>query len=414
MLYIPTCTTPLREALTYYVNTISVAKKSYQTEIYRIRPLQEHLGDLTLPEIERGHCVAYRDLRLASPHPRKPGCTLGPATVKLELMLLSHVFTMAISEWGMEDLSNPIEKLRKPKSPPGRVRRLTRAEERKLLPAARRHSNPEMYAIIVLALETACRQGELLAMTWENVSWKKRTVLLPQTKNGEVREVPLSERAQSILREYLSPQPDGKIFGYSAAGFKSSWRMLVQGLRIENLHFHDLRHEAISRLFELGLNTMEVSTISGHKSLAMLKRYAHLVASQIVPKLNPPRRRKAERSILRDQLPSYPAILTIYSRQVIVEFPDLEDLRVRSSRIDEAQALAQALLLQRLVRLLVDGRATPTPSPVGSLQLPSKKSQWVWISPLGEFLDDLSAKQVGNTTIRMAEKNLQTCGYATT
>lgn len=154
-LFIPQPDSPLSRVLRYYAETISPQKRSHQTEVYRVKPLTQILGDLPLNGITPMHVVAYRDQRLSTPHPRDPEKTLATSTVKLELMLLSHVFTTATTEWGMDALSNPVAKIRKPRSPPGRSRRLTAQEERKLLRAAHRHPNREFYAILVLALETA-------------------------------------------------------------------------------------------------------------------------------------------------------------------------------------------------------------------------------------------------------------------
>jgi len=136
MLFIPTPTSKLKPILEYYVETVSIRKRSYKTEVYRIKALSSLLGDLVFNEIKPIHVVAYRDKRLATPHPRDSKKTLATSTVKLELMLLSHLFTTAITEWGMEDLINPVEKIRKPKAPPGRTRRLSPAEEKKVLRGA--------------------------------------------------------------------------------------------------------------------------------------------------------------------------------------------------------------------------------------------------------------------------------------
>lgn len=131
--FLPLPTSKLGPILDYYVATVSIRKRSYKTEIYRIKALVDLMGNLVFNEITPPHVVVYRDKRLATPNPRNPTKTLAGSTVKLELMLLSHVYSTAITEWGMEDLANPVEKIRKPKAPPGRTRRLTPAEERKVL-----------------------------------------------------------------------------------------------------------------------------------------------------------------------------------------------------------------------------------------------------------------------------------------
>lgn len=382
MLFVPTPESPLRELLYYYVDTVSVHKRSYQSEVYRIRPLMELLGYLRLEEIAPQHVVAYRDRRLAVPHPRIPGRTLATSTVKHELMLLSHLFNTAISEWGMDTLVNPVLKIRKPKAPPGRTRRLTPQEEKQLIRKARQHANREIYAIVVLALETAMRQGEILSLCWENVNWRKKTVLLPITKNGDAREVPLSISAYGILHEYMQPQTKGKVFSYSSAGLKSSWRFLIRESGIQDFHFHDLRHCAISSLLERGLNAIEVATISGHKSLAMLRRYSHLDVGKLVGKLDPKPRMKKERPILRSHLPAYPALITKYCRRVEVDFPDFTDFVVSGLREEFVVKEARDGLLRRVVSMLCDGTEPPLPSPLESIPIPSKRSRIELISPI--------------------------------
>lgn len=382
MLFIPTPTSKLKPILEYYVETVSIRKRSYKTEVYRIKALSSLLGDLVFNEIKPIHVVAYRDKRLATPHPRDSTKTLATSTVKLELMLLSHLFTTAITEWGMEDLINPVEKVRKPKAPPGRTRRLSPAEEKKVLRGAWRHPNKEVYAIIVLALETAMRQGEILSLRWENISWQKRTVLLPLTKNGEPREVPLSKAAYNILRNYMTPLSEGRVFSYTSNGLKSSWRIFVKGLGIDDLHFHDLRHCAISSLLERGLNTIEVASISGHKSMAMLKRYSHLMTYKLVAKLDPKPRAKKDRPILRDQLRAYPAVVTEHTNRVDVDFPDFINLRLSSKTVDHAIQGAQAGLLREVVTLLCDGSVPPEPSSPETICLPTDKSRVEIISPI--------------------------------
>lgn len=380
---IPRATSRLADVLHYYAETVSPQKRSYASEVYRVKPLTDILGDVALNAVTPMHVVAYRDQRLAAPHPRDPSRTLATSTVKLELMLLSHVFSTAITEWGMDSLANPVAKVRKPKSPPGRTRRLTAHEERKLLRAAYTHPNREFYAIIVLALETACRQGELLGALWQNVNWSKRTLHLPMTKNGDARDVPLSRAAFAILTDHLDRKPSGRILGsYSAAGIKSSWRFFVRSLGIENLHFHDLRHAAVSSLIERGLNTIEVSAISGHRSMSMLKRYSHLHTWKLVAKLDPQPRVKRERPVLRDQLPSYPAVVTRWLRRVDVEFPDFIGLQLSDADEDRAIEIAQHRLLRTVVGVLCDGGTPPEPSPPEAVWLPHEKSRIVMVSPL--------------------------------
>lgn len=299
----------LRDALHEYRVRVSIHKKGYAQECYRIERIASSSlcaeGRLTR-DVTSVEIAEYRDCRLLDLNPRT-GQTISPATVRLELSLLSNLFEIGRIEWGICD-DNPVLKVRKPKSPPGRERRLTPREDRQILKFAFNQTNPELYSIIVLAVETAMRQGEILNLTWDNIKLKPGIAILPDTKNGTRRDVPLSLKAREALIR-LGVRESGRVFSYTSAGLKSTWRYMLQRLGIEDLHFHDLRHEAISRLFELGtLDMMEVAAISGHKSLSMLKRYTHLKAQRLVKKLEGGRS-KGRQVILTNLVP-YPALVS--------------------------------------------------------------------------------------------------------
>jgi integrase len=132
------------------------------------------------------------------------------------------------------------------------------------------------------------RRGELLSLLWANVNLDMQVAVLPVTKNGDMRRVPLSKDAIAILKEQRMTNVQsitGKVFDVSHISLDKAWRKACRKAGIFGLRFHDLRHEAISRLFEIGLNPMEVSSISGHKTLQMLKRYTHLKAEDLAKKL---------------------------------------------------------------------------------------------------------------------------------
>ncbi len=204
----------------------------------------------------------------------------GANTIRLHLALLSHLFKVARTEWGMEALSNPVESVRKPRLPQGRDRRLVRDEEHRLLESCDA-INPELGAIVRFAIETAMRQGEIMGLAWDEVDLPGRTVTLQLTKNGTKRVVPLSAAAFRVLTG-LPRQLNGKVWIYGQEGIKYAFSAACRRAGIEDLHFHDLRHEATSRLFEKGLNLMQVAAITGHKTLQMLKRYTHLRAEDLV------------------------------------------------------------------------------------------------------------------------------------
>lgn len=205
-------------------------------------------------------------------------------TIRLHLAVLSHLFKVAKTEWGMEAISNPVESVRKPRLPQGRDRRLVDDEEPRLLAACRADENPDILSIVQFAIETAMRRSEICGLRWENVNLSGRVAMLPDTKNGTVRRVPLSSVALEVLRA-LPRRLDGLVWDVRADTVTRSFIRACKRAAIEDLRFHDLRHEATSRLFEKGFNPMEVSAITGHKTLQMLKRYTHLRAEDLAKRM---------------------------------------------------------------------------------------------------------------------------------
>lgn len=348
----------VREALELYRTRVSILKKGYAQEKYRIDQIgRSPLGGKIVREVTSVDIATYRDQRLLEVNPRTKK-TLSTATVRLEMSLLSNFFDIGRIEWGICD-GNPVSNVRKPKIPPGRDRRLTPREDRLILRYSHNHSNNELYSIVVLALETAMRQGEILNLQWENLNLKTGVAHLPETKNGTKRDVPLSLKAREALIR-LGVKSSGKVFKYTSEGLKSTWRFMLRRLGIEDLHFHDLRHEAISRLFELGsLDMMEVAAISGHKSLSMLKRYTHLKAQRLVRKLEGNRHKGKQ--VVIDHLIPYPAAIEDLHDCIQVRLLDFEGLAGHGQCHDSAIRIAQDALLRRLLTMIRQSEAIPAP-----------------------------------------------------
>ncbi|MBN6739927.1 site-specific integrase [Acidithiobacillus sp. MC6.1] len=265
--------TTLKDCLERYLVEVMPSKKSAKPEINRLRQWMERPIALQFMAAIRGKDVAMsiRDMEAEGK---------GSNTIRLHLAVLSHLYRVARTEWGMDDLVNPVELVRKPRLPQGRDRRLTGDEEERLLTACN-VVNTELAAIMQLAIETGMRQGEIMGITWDNVSITKCQVFLPDTKNGTARTVPLSSKALAVLSS-LPHRMDGRVWSYTQDGMRASWAKALKRAGITGLTFHDLRHEATSRLFEKGLNPMQVAAITGHKTLQMLKRYTHLRAEDLV------------------------------------------------------------------------------------------------------------------------------------
>jgi len=288
--------TTLADALNRYLREVTPSKKSAQRETSRIKKwLQEPLGKRILSNIKGKDIAEFRDSQ------RQSG--LAENTIRLDIALVSVVFETARKEWGMESLINPCRLIKLPSSSNSRKRRLEPQEEIYLLRGINAHCrNPQISSIIKFALETAMRQSEILGLEWGDVNIQKRVARARDTKNGDNRLIPLSSKAIEILTEQPRSISGGKIFKVSQDALIRAFKQgCAKGLDLyikdhptlstkgflQNLRFHDLRHEATSRLFELGtLDVMEVASITGHKALQMLRRYTHLKAEKIAEKLN--------------------------------------------------------------------------------------------------------------------------------
>ena len=353
----------LAQGLRHYQKVVSILKKGYEQERYRVAQLvRSDLGRKLVHEITSVDIAGYRDARLMSTN-QKTGKLISAATVRLEMSLLSNFFDLARIEWGYTAGPNPCADVRKPKPAPGRDRRLTTREEKLILRYAHQHINPELYSIVVIALATAMRQGEILGLRWEHINFKTRVAHLPETKNGSKRDVPLSTKARDALTR-IGVKQSGPIFKYTKHGVKSTWRFMCQSLQIKDLHFHDMRHEAISRFFELGtLDMMEIAAISGHKSLAMLKRYTHLRANRLVHKLEGARS-KARMAVMNHIVP-YPGIAISHpDGGVSITFPDFDMKEVMTNKYPHTNAAigpAQDLLLRTLLSIIREGGKLPSP-----------------------------------------------------
>ncbi len=280
------------EALQRYLAEVTPTKKAttQRSEKITSQHLIGFLGKYSMAALSSELVASYRDHRLAAGKSNN--------TVRIELAMLSNLFTIAIQEWGLGLAHNPVATIRKPSPGKGRDRRLTGDEEKRLLDAVERHSNPMLSWVVNLAIETGMRQSEILNLRAQHVDLRNRVVRLSDTKNNSARTVPLTAAATAILKAAIAnplrpnetdlvffgePGRDGTRRPYQ---FTKIWGDIKETLGIADLHFHDLRHEAVSRLVEGGLSDQEVASISGHKSMQMLRRYTHLRAEDLVSKLD--------------------------------------------------------------------------------------------------------------------------------
>ncbi|MET3602142.1 site-specific integrase [Martelella mangrovi] len=271
--------TTFGDLLERYQREVSPTKRGAVQEVQRIGVLRRHdLAYRTLIGLSQQDIASFRDERLAS---------VAPSTVVRELAIISHVLEVAIRDWGYPLSRNVVKLVRRPVIRNERSRRLKRDEEQRLLAGCDAGQIPFFKTLIIVAIETGMRRGELLGLQWDDISHNRRVITLHMTKNGSGREVPLSQRAFDALMAWKaeSDVDQSAVFPTTPGAQEQAWRRLLKRTNIDGLRFHDLRHESVSRLFERGLNMIEVSSISGHKELRMLKRYTHLSADDLVSRL---------------------------------------------------------------------------------------------------------------------------------
>lgn len=259
-----------------YRDTVTVRKKSRYNETLLVnRLLKLPFTQQAAIEVIALTFSQYRDERAK---------VLKASPLNHELRLFSQVYTYAKTEWGIE-IENPLRGIKRAKADVPRARRLEEGEWAALVAAARKCRNSDILAVIKFAVATAMRRGEILAAQWEHVDWKKRTLHIPVTKTGHSRTIALTETALAILGEQFIKHP-ARPFPVTTNAFKLAWGRVVQRAKLRDLHFHDFRHEAVSRFFEIGLTMPEVASISGHRDPRMLFRYTHLRAEDVSAKLS--------------------------------------------------------------------------------------------------------------------------------
>ena len=265
------------DIITRYLAEVAPGLKGYKDEFIRLNALKRHpLTRYSMVALTPEKIAAYRDERLAK---------VGAGTVIRELASISAIINHSRREWRI-NMPNPVELVRKPKAPKGRNRILTDAEigriKEELKPAGRR--SIWMLPAFELALQTAMRRGELLALRWADINMGQRVAFLQDTKNGESRSVPLSTAAIQLL-DSIPRSLTGRVIPLTTCALEAAFKKATRRASLEDVHFHDIRHTAVTRMAKLLPNLIELSAVTGHKSLAMLKRYYHPSAAELARKL---------------------------------------------------------------------------------------------------------------------------------
>ena len=267
--------TKLHDALDRYLHEITPTKKGAKQETNRIKVLMKlPLADWYLTEIRGKQIAEYRDARIAAGK--------SPSTIRNELGIISQVFETAAKEWGMYELKNPCANVKRPKHKKPRDRRLKPTEETKLLEAL---AQPYKDAVIVL-LETAMRRGELCKLTWSDINLRTRIAHIRDPKNGHDRAIPLSVTATQIIAKQHQHSSTDAIFNIKPDSLTHAIIAATKAQGITDLHLHDLRREATSRLVESGVFSLpEIMQITGHKTLSAFGIYLKLDAAELAKKM---------------------------------------------------------------------------------------------------------------------------------
>lgn len=277
--------TTVGDLLIRYRDTVTIYKRGRASEATRLNSfLRQSWAQLTLSKATSGVFSCYRDRRLSM---------VQPASVRRDLGLLRSVFQVAMNEWDLPLIGNPLINIARPKEPEARCRRLEGGEKDLLLRASEGHTAPWLKFGIMLALETGMRRGELLSARWKDVDFQQSTLRIQASKNGYGRTIPLSKAATDTLNLMLSQESQDSefILNVNANAFQKAWQRCKKRVACDHpdiltLRFHDLRHEAITHFFEIGLSVPEVALISGHRDPRIPFKYTHLRAEDIVEKIS--------------------------------------------------------------------------------------------------------------------------------
>lgn len=265
----------LEEAVRRYLDEVAIHHKGAASERYRLGAMVKRLGGKKPLALTTSKDIASYKVE------RQKEVT--SASVRRELNLLSSLFETAKNEWGMMVLNNPVTAVKRPSDSVARDRRLTSNEKEKLLSESQRTGSRQLHLAIVIALNTGMRQGEILKLKWDDIDYDRNQITVRDTKNGSNRVIVLSTALRNELRNKQMNQ--GTLFTITASGLQQAFRKLTKLLQIDNLRFHDLRHEAISSFFEMGLSVPEVQLMSGHRTLDQLMRYSHARIDEIKRKV---------------------------------------------------------------------------------------------------------------------------------
>jgi len=260
-----------------------------KTELERWR---EEIGHLAIGALSASHISHVRDKMLGENTRR--GVKRSPSSVRRSLAILSHMLNVAVVEWELIP-ANPVNRIKKPKAAAGRMRFLSPDELEKLLYACQKSACEHLLPLVVLAVSTGARRGELMNLRWADIDWEQGMIRLLKTKNGHPRSIPLAGKAHAMLHEkYLRESGQSafvfaRVDGEEPMELEKHWQRAMKQAGLKDFRFHDLRHTAASYLAMNKATLMEIAAVLGHRTLQMVQRYSHLTeqhTAEVVRKMN--------------------------------------------------------------------------------------------------------------------------------
>ena len=271
----------LSELVDRYIKTVLPRKpKSQVLQTAQLIKWKEEIGSYTIADVTPALLISCRDKMQNEPLNEK-GRYRTPATLNRYMAALSHAFTIAIKEWNWLE-TNPTLKIDKLKEPRGRVRFLSDEERQRLLDVCKKSESKYLYKIVVLALSTGARRNEIIKLDWKDLDLNRAVITLHDTKNNERRILPLRGHAMDLMKEHAKVRNLHCHYVFTSDNeckpidIRTAWETALKKANIEDFRFHDLRHSAASYLAMNGASLAEIAEVLGHKTLQMVKRYAHL------------------------------------------------------------------------------------------------------------------------------------------
>ncbi len=263
----------------YTREVLDISPKPTRNQRLYLGYWKQTLGDYALSEVTRARISEYRNKIIGSAN--QYGKERGLASANRYTEALGAMLEYAMREWEFIE-QNPVRSLKKLKEPRGRVRFLNDIERSNLLEMCRSSTNPFLHIIVVLALSTGARKNEILSLKWQDVDFERRRMIFHETKNGERRSVPLQGCALGLMLDHTKNRRNDTDYVFPAKGrnqpvdIRTAWENAVKNASITDFRFHDLRHSCASYLAMNNASLTEIAEVLGHKTLQMVRRYAHI------------------------------------------------------------------------------------------------------------------------------------------